>query len=86
MELKKNIFYPITSFHLMLSILLRNKLNKKINYIILDRNLFDDKIIEKVKNSNNWTLVIVLPLLPNFFTSISSMIFSNFYLLILKLM
>ena len=77
MELKKNIFYPITSFHLMLSILLRNKLNQKINYIILDRNLFDDKIIEKVKNSNNWTLVIVLPLLPKFFTSVCSMIFSN---------
>ena len=54
------IFYPITPYHLMLSIAIRLDFGEKLNVIILDSKLFDKAVILKIKSLGIWSSVVVL--------------------------
>ena len=54
------IFYPLTPYHLMLSVAIRLDFNKKNNVIILDSKLFNKDLIFKIKFQDNWSSVVVI--------------------------
>jgi hypothetical protein len=72
MELNKSIFFPLSPFHLICSTILRNKLHYEYNVLILDNNLFDDKTVQQIKNSNQWSKIFILKKSFHYFSSLQS--------------
>lgn len=56
-----NWYYPITPYHLIISVLLKNSINERqFNGLIFDNNLFDKEILNYIQKNNNWNKIIIL--------------------------
>ena len=54
------IYYPLTQYHVILSLIIRDRKKTHRHSIILDEEIFSDIFINKVINKSNWSQVYVV--------------------------
>lgn len=59
--MKDNIvFYPITPYHLLVSIVIRRKFDATSNFLVLDARLFERSVIEKINFLGIWSNIYII--------------------------
>jgi hypothetical protein len=70
------IYYPITYYHLLLSIVMRESCKKNKNSIILDENKFDKYLIDRIEKTGAWDEIYIIGKKSKFRTRLN-ILFSN---------